>query len=59
MAAPNPDESDPIASTFQFRAFALRGEVGEKPTSARRGLLMLAALFAALVLAVVLVWLIV
>jgi hypothetical protein len=55
MAAPNSDHTDPIASTYQFRAFTDRDEVAEPAGRSSRGLVTATVVAAVLVLAVVVV----
>jgi hypothetical protein len=55
MGTPNPDRSEPIASTYQFRAFTDRERTDEIPVAGRprSGVVLVAAVVAvALVLGV-------
>lgn len=59
MGAPNSEHTDPIASTYQFRAFTERDDVAEVGRRSSRGLVTAAAVAAVLVLAIVVIVLVV
>lgn len=59
MAAPNSDNTDPIASTYQFRAFAQRDDAADAAGRSRRVIVAAAVLIAAVLAVGILVILLV